>query len=99
MAAYIVTTFRITDPERFQQYPPVAIQTIADHGGELLAADFETEAVEGQPQPVTAVLRFDSKEAARRWYESAEYQAIRPLRAESAEGTVMRLVDGFVMPQ
>jgi uncharacterized protein (DUF1330 family) len=32
------------------------------------------------------VLRFATKAAARAWYESPEYQAIKHLRADNSEG-------------
>lgn len=99
MSAYLVAQYRVTNPEAFQEYPPAVIPTILAHGGEVLAADFEAEVVEGQPQPVTVVLRFESKEAARRWYQSPEYQAIKHHRLDnSADGAVV-FADEFVMPQ
>jgi uncharacterized protein (DUF1330 family) len=52
---------------------------------------------EGSPAPVTLVLRFASKDAANAWYESDAYQAIRHLRTDNTDGSVV-LCDGFVMP-
>jgi uncharacterized protein (DUF1330 family) len=39
------------------------------------------------------VLRFDDREAARRWYDSPEYRELRELRQSGSE-TEMNLVDG-----
>ena len=46
---------------------------------------------------MTVVLRFESKEAARAWYDSDAYQAIKHHRTENTEGSVV-LCDGFGMP-
>jgi uncharacterized protein (DUF1330 family) len=98
MSAYVVAQYRVTKPEPFQQYAPTVIPTIAAHGGEVLAADFEAQVIEGQPQPVTVVLRFASKEAARAWYESAEYQAIKHLRLDNTAAATVVIADEFVLP-
>lgn len=45
----------------------------------------------------TAVLEFDSMEAARAWYPSPEYQAVVGERRASAEANVA-IVGGFEMP-
>ena len=42
-------------------------------------------------------MRFPDKDAVHAWYNSEEYQAIRPIRQASAHGT-LTLVDEFVMP-
>ena len=98
MSAYVVAQYRVTNPEAFQQYPPAVIPTILAHGGEVLAADFTAQVIEGQPQPVTVVLRFPTKEAAQTWYQSAEYQAIKHLRLDNSEAGTVVIAEEFVMP-
>ena len=39
--------------------------------------------------PRTIILEFASEEAFRGWYDSAEYQAILPMRLESTEGSLI----------
>jgi uncharacterized protein (DUF1330 family) len=97
MSAYLVYSYTVTDPEKYQMYPPAAMPTLAGHDVEVLVADYESEAQEGSPAAVTVVLRFPSKEAARAWYESPEYQAIKHHRTDNSDGAVV-LCDGFVMP-
>ena len=41
--------------------------------------------------------KFDSKEAARAWYESPEYQKIIHIRTDNSEG-ILVIADEFVMP-
>lgn len=97
MAAYIIASYRVTNPEPFQAYPPAATPTLITHGAEILAVDLGTEVIEGEPCPVTVILRFESKEAARTWYNSPEYQSALPLRRDNSEGTLV-LVQGFTPP-
>ena len=97
MAAYVIASYRVTNPESYQAYPPAVLPVLERHNAELLVADFNSEAVEGEPAPVTVVLRFPSKEAARAWYQSPEYQEIAHLRTDNAEGTIV-FVDGFAPP-
>ena len=49
-------------------------------------ADFESEAIEGDPGHVTVVLKFASKEAATGWFNSREYQAIIGSRTDNSIG-------------
>lgn len=60
-------------------------------------AAYASETEEGSPGPVTVVVRFASKEAARAWYESDGYQTAMAIRTANTEGTAV-LHDGFVMP-
>ncbi len=97
MAAYLVANYRITNPEAYGAYPPAVIPTLAAHGAEILVADYASEVVEGEPASVTVVLKFSSKEAARTWYDSPEYQAIVRLRTDNTAGFSV-LTEAFVMP-
>ena len=81
MAAYFVFNYRIDDREAYDPYLAEVPKVLEAHGAEILAADFESEAIEGGAQPVTVVLRFPSKEAAWAFWNSTEYSAAKQLRA------------------
>lgn len=89
MAAYLIANYTITDPDGYAAYPPAVAETLAPHGAEPLVVDFNSEIVEGEPNPVTVVLKFESKAAALAWYNSSDYQAIVDLRANNTEGFVL----------
>jgi uncharacterized protein (DUF1330 family) len=97
MSAYVIANYTITNPQGYEAYVPAAGPTLAAHGGEVLVADYQSEAKEGTPGHVTVVLRFESKDAARAWYESAAYQAAKPHRVDNTQGSVV-ICDGFTMP-
>ena len=98
MTAYFIASYRITDPAGYEPYVPAVIPTLQAHGCEVLAADYTSQAIEGEPNAVTVILKFASKAAALAWYDSPEYQAIRHLRTDNSEGTAV-LVDQWSPPQ
>lgn len=97
MAAFIVASFTVTDPQGYEAYRPLVVETLAGAGAEVLVADYLSEPLEGQPPQVTVILRFASKAAARAWYNSPSYQAIVHLRTDNSTGTVV-LADEWVAP-
>jgi uncharacterized protein (DUF1330 family) len=97
MSAYMVFNYAVTNQEGYNQYLPAAMPTLGPGVAEVLVADYESESVEGSPRKLTVVLRFESKDAARKWYESEAYQAAKPLRTFNTEGVAL-LCEGFLMP-
>jgi uncharacterized protein (DUF1330 family) len=90
MSVYVVAQSRIDNREMLDEYVGKALPTIAAGGGRVLAFDEAPEVVEGEiPFPRTVILEFPSHEVFRAWYDSAGYQAILPLRLESAPGTLI----------
>jgi uncharacterized protein (DUF1330 family) len=98
MAGYLIASYRITNPDAYQAYPPAVMPTLMAHGAEVLVADYQSQPLEGEPPSVTVVIKFASKEAARAWYDSPEYRKIVGLRTDNSEGVVI-LADGFAMPR
>lgn len=93
MAAYLIANYRITDPDAYAAYPPAVAETLGPHGAEPLVVEFDSERLEGDPQAVTIVLKFESREAARAWYESDDYRKIKHLRADNTDGFLL-IADG-----
>jgi uncharacterized protein (DUF1330 family) len=90
---YIITRVDITNPDAYARYAPAATKAIADHGGRILARGGRFEALEGKASARNVVLEFESYDAARRYYQSEQYQAARALREGAAE-VEMVLVEG-----
>jgi uncharacterized protein (DUF1330 family) len=57
----------------------------------------KTQSLEGEPPETIVVIAFDSAEKARDWYDSSAYEAIRPIRRDSAKSRVF-IAEG-VAPQ
>ena len=87
MAAYFIAQYVVNNASLYGEYSQAAGATIATHGGELVAFDVAAETIEGSPPgPQTVVIKFESTEKAKAWYESAEYQAVVNKRLEATEG-------------
>lgn len=97
MPAYLIANYKVLNPEGYNAYVASVVPTILAHGGEILVAGADAEAVEGAPGDVTVVLRFPSRDTLQGWYDSPEYRAIMHLRTESTEGHLV-FADGFTMP-
>ena len=87
MAAYFVAQYVVKDPKLYREYQAAAAKTIAASGGEVVAFDVAAETMEGAPPgPQTVIVKFESREAAKAWYQSPEYQAALPKRLAATEG-------------
>jgi uncharacterized protein (DUF1330 family) len=82
---YIIARIDILDPEAYAHYGAEAIKVAGAHGGKALARGGRYQAVEGKARARNVVIEFDSYDAARAEYHSAEYQAARALREGAAE--------------
>lgn len=94
MAGYLVAQITVTNPDGYEAYRAAVPGVIARYGGRYLIRGGETEVMEGDAgAPRLVVLAFETVAAARRFYESPEYQEILPLRLRNATGSVM-IVEG-----
>ena len=92
MAAYCVGQIRVKDAAAWEQYRGKVGATIVQYGGEVMFRGSLNFAFDGRPiqdHDHIVALRFDNIDAAKRWHDSAEYQALIPLRDQGAE---MKLV-------
>jgi uncharacterized protein (DUF1330 family) len=87
MAAYFIAQYVVNDPKLYREYQAAAAPTIQASGGKVVAFDVAAETIEGTPPgPHTVIIRFDSTEAARAWYESPGYQAAVDKRLAATDG-------------
>lgn len=86
MAAFFIATTKIKDAEKFQEYAGQAGQTISAHGGKMIARGKVAAALAGEcTHQGTGIVRFPDMDTLSGWYNSAEYQALIPLRNEAVE--------------
>jgi uncharacterized protein (DUF1330 family) len=94
MPAYFIAEFETTNPAGIEPYRAAAPATIAQHGGRYVTRGGATELLEGGPEPKRIViLEFADTAAAKRWYNSPEYQKILPMRLANSTGRVF-IVEG-----
>lgn len=94
MPAYIVVETDIHDAEQYELYKQATPAAVAAAGGRFIARGGELAVLEGDWQPKRLVLlEFPDLDAAKRFYNSPEYQEAKRLR-EGAAGFNMVAVDG-----
>ena len=84
-AFYIAEVFEVSNPDDFKTYAAGVPATVEKYGGHFVVRGGKTEALEGEPPKRIIVMSFESMAAAKRWYASPEYSAIRPIRQRSAK--------------
>ena len=98
MAAYIIAEVEVRDPETYATYRTQTPGVIARYGGRFIVRGGAAESLEGEGQPARlVVLEFPDLAAARRFYNSPEYQAIIGLRQQAATSRLI-LVEGYQAP-
>ncbi len=95
MAAYILVDLEVTDPAGFEDYRQQVPATLARYGGRYIVRGGQSETLEGSWTPKrVVVLEFPDRAAAKAWWSSQEYAALKALRQRSAR-TELILVDGI----
>jgi uncharacterized protein (DUF1330 family) len=93
MAAYLVARLKVHDPDMFQRYREAVTPLVDRFGGRFRVRGGELQVLEGEWPPRLVIIEFQSRDAARLFYDSPEYQQILPLRLRSSDGNVA-IVDG-----
>ncbi len=96
---YVIFTEQVNDGDTMDEYRQEALPSVLGSGGAPLAAGAPSEVLEGEWHGnQTVILEFASVEAARRWYDSPDYQAIIGKRHAAATSNAIILA-GFEMPE
>ena len=82
MPVYSIANFKVLDQEKYIEYAQIAGGIIAQYGGKVLAFSADSKVIEGNPNPVTVVVEFESMEAFQRWYDSPEYTKAKKIRQQ-----------------
>ncbi len=98
MTAYIIATCDIVDPEAYESYVPGVVPLLQKHGAEILAAEYDAQALEGDKRSVYVVLRFKSEEAALGRYTDTAYEPAKKIRLDSCNNSNLVLAKQFVPP-
>jgi uncharacterized protein (DUF1330 family) len=94
MPTYIVGDIHISDTASYQAHLPRALATIARFGGRVVAGGGKIDLLEGDPMPERIfIIEFPTADAARRWYQSDDYQEALKTRLSASQGRVF-LIEG-----
>ena len=95
MSAYLVFIREATlDPSEMATYAREVTATTEGHSIKALAFRGRQQSLEGEDVESVALFEFLGFEAARAWYDSPAYQAVREHRFKGAKYRVL-LVDGI----
>ena len=94
MPAYIIADVEVTDPVQYEEYKKLSTAAMRAHGAEVLVRGGRADPLEGREPRRVVVLKFPSMEAARAFYDSAEYRRARAARANAAIMNVF-IVEGL----
>jgi uncharacterized protein (DUF1330 family) len=94
MSAYIIAQINVMDAAKYQEYSKMAGPATQKHGGRFLVRGGAKTVLEGNiPYQRIVVTEFPDVAAARRFYDSVEYQAAREKRLGAADFNMM-VVEG-----
>ena len=91
MAAFFVAQVTVKDGQKFQAYAAQAKVIFAEYGGQALARGKAKGTVVGEASHhAIAVIQFPDMESLESAFDSDDYQAIVPLRDESADISIVK---------
>ncbi|MEG1680212.1 MAG: DUF1330 domain-containing protein [Stenotrophomonas sp.] len=94
MTAYLIIEAHITDPQGFGAYARATPDVAARYGGRYLVMGGVQQSLEGEHAPArTVISQWPDRAAALAFWHSADYAAIKPLRAGTGNFRVL-LADG-----
>ena len=92
MSAYVVAEIEILNPAGYKEYTATVPATIAKYGGRFLVRGGKAEVLEGDwPERRHVILEFPSLDAAKRWWNSADYAKPMALRRANSNGRLLLL--------
>jgi uncharacterized protein (DUF1330 family) len=95
---YVILTESIKDRAGMEEYGRASAPSMVKAKARVLSVDEGPQVLEGDWHGTrTVLLEFETVEAARAWYESAEYERAKPLRQAAADTNAV-LLTGFTAP-
>lgn len=92
MAAIVIAQVKVTNPELYENYKPLAKAAIEAFGGRYHVRGSTPAALEGTAADRRYVIvEFDSVETARKFYESEQYQKAKDARRDAAIADIVVL--------
>ena len=93
MNGYVISNIDVKNPEAYKEYIDKVKPIVEKFGGEYLVRAGEYKVIDGEWQyPRTVIIKFSSYEKALEWYNSEEYQPVKPIRLTNsvANGIIIK---------
>ncbi|MDY6945313.1 MAG: DUF1330 domain-containing protein [Pseudomonadota bacterium] len=95
MAAYMICTMKVHDPETFRKYSDHTPGTLKQYGGRFLTRGDQVTTSEGEAfGERMVILEFPDRAAAEAWYNDEEYQRLSQFRRAATSNGRMILQEG-----
>jgi uncharacterized protein (DUF1330 family) len=95
MRAYVLAEIEVKNPDGYKGYAAAVVPTIEKYGGRFLVRGGAVHTLEGEwPARRRVIIEFPSLEAARKWWDSPEYEKPKALRRANSDGRLL-LLEGF----
>ena len=92
MSAYVIAEIEIVNPDGYKEYTTTVPATIAKYGGKFLVRGGGAEVLEGDwPNRRRVIIEFPSLEAAKRWWNSPDYEKPKAMRRANSNGRLLLL--------
>lgn len=86
MSCYVIGCIQVRDSDKWQEYVSQVGATFSPFGGEVVFRGDSARVLDGTLDAGQVVcIRFADQDAALRWYGSAEYQRLIPVRNAAAD--------------
>jgi uncharacterized protein (DUF1330 family) len=93
LPGYVVAEVDVTDAAKFQEYAEKTPGTVAAFNGHYIIRGGKNLSIEGDAPKRFVVIAFESMEKAKAWEDSPAYEAIKPIRHNSAKSRVF-IIEG-----
>ena len=93
MSGFVIANMDVKNPEAYKEYIYKSNSIVERFGGEYLVRAGEYKVIDGEwKYPRTVIIKFSSYEKALEWYNSEEYQPIKPIRLANsvANGIIIK---------
>ena len=95
MTAFFIAHVNVNDRKAFREYERGVLQTIKPFQGRVLAAAPSTRLDGADARNHNVIISFPTEADAQGWWDSADYQAIIPIRETHAPGADAMIVPGL----
>lgn len=92
--AYVIAEIEVTNPDGYKEYTTLVPATVEKYGGRFIVRGGKSVPLEGDwPERRRVIIEFPSVEAARKWWDSPEYEKPMAMRRANSKGRLL-LVEG-----
>ena len=81
MSGYVIVNIDVKNTEAYKEYTDKVKPIVEKFDGEYLVRAGEYKVIDGEwKYPRTVIIKFPTYEKALEWYNSEEYQPVKPIR-------------------